>query len=175
MTAPNNPPAAQQPFVISRTFDAPRSLVFKVWTERDHLLKWFGPKGFTMVTAKLDFRPGGQFHYCLRSPDGKLLWGKWVFREIAPPERLVLISSFSDEQGGVATHPMNPNWPREMVSTSTFVEQNGKTILTLQWLPLNPTAIEHQTFEDGRKSMTMGWGGTFEQLEQYLAIAKQGA
>ena len=58
-------------FVISRTFDAPRDLVWKAWTERERLMQWFGPKGFTMPIAKLDFRPGGMLHYCLRSADGK--------------------------------------------------------------------------------------------------------
>jgi len=61
---------ADREIVITRVFDAPRELVWKAWTERERLMQWFGPKGFTMSTAKLDFRPGGVFHYCLRSPDG---------------------------------------------------------------------------------------------------------
>ena len=63
-------PAAARPFIISRTFDAPRDRVFAVWTDRDHLMRWFGPRGFTMAHAKLDLRPGGTFHYRLRSPEG---------------------------------------------------------------------------------------------------------
>jgi uncharacterized protein YndB with AHSA1/START domain len=59
--------AAARPFVISRTFDAPRELVWKAWSERYRLMEWFGPKGFKMPAAKLDFRPGGSFHYCLAS------------------------------------------------------------------------------------------------------------
>ena len=71
-----------QPFVITRVFDAPRSLVWKAWAERDRLMQWFGPKGFIMRVATLDLRPGGIFHYCLRSPDGKDMWGKFVYREL---------------------------------------------------------------------------------------------
>ncbi|HEV2720221.1 MAG TPA: SRPBCC domain-containing protein, partial [Thermoanaerobaculia bacterium] len=68
-------------FVISRTFDAPRELVWKAWTETDRLMQWFGPKGFKMFQAKNDLRPGGTFLYALRGPDGMELWGKWVYRE----------------------------------------------------------------------------------------------
>src|SRR5258706_14903907 len=78
-------PAAQE-FVITRVFAAPRELVWKAWTERDRLMQWFGPKGFTMPTAKMDFRPGGVFHYCMRSAEGHEMWGTFVYREIVAPE-----------------------------------------------------------------------------------------
>src|SRR5438128_5695654 len=102
-----------KPFVITRTFDAPRDKVWKAWTEREQLLQWFGPKGFKMTTAKLDLRPGGTFHYCLSSPDGKEMWGKFVYREIDAPKRIVLVNSFSDAKGGLTRHPMAPAWPLE--------------------------------------------------------------
>src|SRR5437868_65161 len=106
------------PFVISRVFDAPRDVVWKAWTERDRLMQWFGPKGFTMPVANLDFRPGGMFHYCLRTPDGQPMWGKFIYREIIPPQRIVLVNSFSDEQGNITMHPFSPTWPRQMLSTT---------------------------------------------------------
>jgi uncharacterized protein YndB with AHSA1/START domain len=87
------------PFVITRLIAAPRERVWKAWTERKQLMQWFGPKGFTMPAAKLDLRPGGTFHYCLCAPNGEETWGKFVFREIAAPARLVLVNSFSDEDG----------------------------------------------------------------------------
>ena len=102
-------------FVISRVFDAPRELVFKVWTEPEHIAKWFGPKGVSIKSAKMDLRPGGSLLTCMGTPDGREMWGKWVFREIAPPEKLVYINSFSDEKGGLARHPMSPTWPLEML------------------------------------------------------------
>src|SRR6185369_5813416 len=105
--------AAIKPFSISYTFNAPQALVWKAWTDRDELMKWFGPKGFAMTTAKMDFRPGGSFHYCLRSPDGKEMWGKFVYREIEAPKRIVLVNSFSDEKGGLTRPPMSPTWPLE--------------------------------------------------------------
>ncbi len=165
--------SANQDFVITRTFNAPRELVFKAWTQRDRLMQWFGPKGFTMTTATLDFRPGGIFHYCLRSPDGKEMWGKFVYREIVPPEKIVLVNSFSDAAGNLTRHPMSPTWPREMLSTTTFTEHDGKTTITLRWSPLNATEAEQKTFDGARDGMTMGWTGTFEQLTEYLANTKE--
>jgi uncharacterized protein YndB with AHSA1/START domain len=155
-------------FVISREFNAPRELVWKAWTERESLMKWFGPKGFTMPAAKLDFRPGGIFHYCLCAPDGKEIWGKFIYREIVPPQKLVLVNSFSDEDGGVTRHPFSETWPLEMLTTTTLIERAGKTILTIEWVPFNATDEELKTFDAMRDSMTQGWTGTFAQLDEFL-------
>ncbi len=161
-----------EPFVISRVFDAPRDRVWKSWTEAERLKKWWGPKGFTVTHCKIDLRPGGIMHYCLRMPDGNEMWGKFVYREIVKPERLVFVNSFSDKDGGITVHPMSVNWPRELLSTVTFEEQGGKTKLTVQWIPLDTsTALERKTFEEGRESMKMGWTGTMDQFVEYLAKA----
>jgi uncharacterized protein YndB with AHSA1/START domain len=85
-------------FVISRVFDASRDLVLKAHSELEDLKHWWGPKGFTWVTGTLDFCPGGMFHYGLRSPNGQEMWGRSVYREIVKPERIVSVSSFSDEK-----------------------------------------------------------------------------
>jgi len=161
--------AGEKEFVISRAFDAPRDKVWKAWTDREQLMQWFGPKGFTMTTAKLDFRPGGTFHYCLRSSDGKEMWGKFVYREIVAPERIVLVNSFSDEKGNLTRHPSSPTWPMEMLTTTTFTEEKGKTTVTVRWIPLNPTDDERKTFEAARDGMRQGWTGTFDHLSDYLA------
>ena len=158
------------PFVISRVFDAPRDKVWKAWTEVERLKQWWGPKGFVVTHCKVDLRPGGIMHYCLRTPDGNEMWGKFAYREIVKPERLVWINSFSDKEGGTTVHPMSPDWPREMLTKVTFEEQGGKTKVTVQWTPVDAsTEVERKTFEDGRSSMQQGWTGTFEQFEQYLA------
>jgi uncharacterized protein YndB with AHSA1/START domain len=158
-----------RPFSLSRAFDAPRDKVWKAWTEREQLVQWFGPKGFHMTSAKLDLRPGGTFHYCLQAPDGRAMWGRFVYREIVAPARLVLVSSFSDETGGVTRHPFVAYWPLEMLSTTTLAEEGGKTKLTLEWLPLNPTEGERRTFDGAHDGMKQGWTGTFEQLAAHLA------
>jgi uncharacterized protein YndB with AHSA1/START domain len=159
-----------KPFIISRTFDAPRKLVWAAFTEADRLKHWFGPKGFTPDVSKFDLRPGGIYHYRLRGPENATIWGKWVFREIVPQQRIEMISSFSDENAGVTRHPMAPNWPIETLSVFTFEDAGaGKTRLTINWTPHNASAEERRAFEDGRASMTQGWTGTFEQLQAYLA------
>ncbi len=173
-TAPTqNTAYRERPFVISRVLDAPRELVWKTWTESEHM-SWWGPKGVTIHHAKLDLRPGGTFHYAMKTAEGPIMWGRWVIREIAKPERLVFVNSFSDEAGGITRHPMSPHWPLEMFTTVAFVEQDGQTMLTILWLPLNATELERKTFNDGHESMKNGWGGSLDRLEEYLAKAKRG-
>ena len=159
-----------KPFVISRVFDAPCDRVWKAWTEVEQLKQWWGPKGFVVTHCKLDLRPGGTMHYCLRAPDGSDMWGRFAYREIVKPERLVWINSFSDKDGGVTFHPMMPGWPREMHTTVTFKDLGGKkTEVTVTWLPVDgSTELERQTFDAGRPSMTMGWTGTLDQFTAYL-------
>ena len=169
MDAKNASITAGQDFVITRILNAPREKVWRAWTEREHLVLWFGPKGSTISHAALDFRPGGTFHYAMRSTDGTEMWGKWTFREIVAPQKLVLVSSFSDAKGGLTPAPMIDNWPLETLSTTTFEEHDGKTKITLRWAPLNATESQRQTFAKMHDSMQQGWGGTFEQLSVYLA------
>jgi uncharacterized protein YndB with AHSA1/START domain len=164
-------PTQTADFVISRTFNAPRDLVWQAFTDPERMKEWWGPKGFTVIASKMDFRPGGSYHYGMRAPDGSAMWGKFTYREIVPPSRMVLVNSFSDEAGGITRHPLSPTWPREMLSTFLFVEEGAKTRLTITWQPLNATAEEIATFDGARASMQQGWGGTLEQLEAYLAKA----
>ncbi len=78
------------------------------------------------------------------------MWAKFVYREIAAPERLVWVHSFSDEAGGLTRHPMSPTWPLEMLTTVTFEEAGpGKTKVTLRWSPLNATAEEQEDLRRG--------------------------
>ncbi len=168
MTATINEPAVR-PFVIARVFEAPRELLWQAWTERERFKQWFGPKGCTMPVANMDIRPGGTCHSCLRTQDGHELWGKFIYREITAPERLVYVQHFSDAASGITRHPLSPTWPMQMLTTVTFAAQIGKTLLTVRWAPLNPTAEERETFDGAHDMMHQGWSGTFEQLADYLA------
>lgn len=170
MIAANTPaPAtAGEEFVITREFDAPRDLVWRAHTEVERLKVWWGPKGFTMLTARLDLRPGGMFHYGMKSADGHVMWGKFIYREIVPQERLVFVVSFSDEKGGTTRHFLSPTWPLEVLNNLTLSERGGKTTLTLRGGPINASAEERKTFHDGFASMRQGFKGTLDQLEEYL-------
>ena len=160
-----------KPFEISRVFDASRDRVWKAWTEAERLKHWWGPAGFKVHTCKVDLRPGGSFLYGMTAPDGTDMWGKFAYREIEAPKRLVFINSFSDPKGGVTRHPWSPNWPLQMLSTVTFEEQpGGKTKVTVEWTPADGSSeLERKTFDEGRASMTQGWGGTMDQFAAYLS------
>lgn len=160
-------------FTISRRFDAAPATVFAAFTEPGRMQQWWGPKGFSVVKAAMDLRPGGTYHYALRAPDGSTMWGKMAYREIAAPSRTVWINSFSDEAGGTTRHPMAPTWPLEMHSTLTLEPDGAGTMLTLTWSPLNPNPVERATFDlpASHQSMQMGWTGTLDQLEAYLKTA----
>jgi uncharacterized protein YndB with AHSA1/START domain len=160
-------------FAITRVFDAPRDLVWKAWTNADDLAQWWSPKGFKRLGTKVDLKPGGLFHYGLESPDGKKFWGRFIYREITPKDRLVYVLSFADEQGGIARHFLNPKWPAELLTTVTFADRDGKTEVSLKTHPINATAEEIRIFEEGAPSMQAGFGGTFDLLEEFLAKSKK--
>ena len=158
-----------RPFILSREFPVSRALMWKVWTERDHFAKWFGPKGVNITSVKFDLTPGGLNHYKMTMPDGTELWGKAVYREIVPPEKLVWMNSFSDKNAGITRHPFSKGpWPLEMLTTITFTENAGKTTVTVHWLPFDSYADERRVFDNNLESMRGGWGGTFDQLGAYL-------
>lgn len=160
-------------FVMSRVFDVPRDLLWKCFTEPERMKQWWGPKGFKVLSVKMDLRPGGSYHYGMQSPDGHAMWGKFVFREVIPQERLVFINSFSDEKGGITRHPGNENWPLELLSSFTFEDMpDGKTKFTVRWAPHNANEEERKSFDTNRDSMRQGWGGTMDKLEAYLTRAK---
>lgn len=160
---------AAAPFSISRIFNAPRDLVFKVHTDANHLEKWMSPEGFKTIHASMDFRVGGTYHYGLEGPNGMQMWGKQVFREIVPNERLTFIQSFSDKDGGNTRHPMSATWPLEMLASTAFEDiDGGSTKVTITWQPWNSDEIGNSTFDAARSGMEQGFGGTFAKLETYL-------
>lgn len=165
-----------EPFVVSHVFDAPRRLVFEAFTDVEHLKHWWGPKGSKVIASEMDLRPGGRYHYGLQAPDGSTMWGRFIYREIEAPERIVFVNSFSDERGGVTRHPLHHDWPLEMLSTFFFEDAgSNRTKVTINWVPINESGAERRTFNESRGHMTQGWTGTFEQLERYLASRKSPA
>ena len=148
----------EQLVAITRVFDAPRELVFRAWTDPQHLVRWFAPRGCTIHFLQLDIRQGGTFHSCVRSPDGHECWCKGVYREITPPERIVFSMGIADEQGASldpADAGMDPDWPRETTVTVTFAEHDGKTTLTL-----------HQTVSESLAKRTGAYPSWIEMLDR---------
>ena len=158
--------------VITRAFNAPRDKVWAAWSEAERLEKWWGPKGCTLSVLTLEFRPGGMFHYAMEFQPGHPIYGRFIYREIAAPERLVFVSSFADENGRVARAPfpqIRDTFPLEILNTVTFTEADGKTTLTLRGGPIDPTEAEAKTYLGMFESMRQGFGGTFDQLDAHLA------
>jgi len=164
--------SAPEELVLHRALRAPRALVWEVWTRAEHLAGWFGPQGCTLEVKRLELRSGGVFHYAMRHAGQPPMFGVWTFREVEPNERLVHVASFADEAGAVVRAPFSQTWPLYMHSTVTFEDHAGLgrgTVLTLRTSALDATPAERETFREGYASMRSGWGGTFEQLESYLA------
>jgi uncharacterized protein YndB with AHSA1/START domain len=144
--------SSERELVITRIFDAPRRLVFEVWTEPEHLVRWWVPRGFTTISGRMDVRPGGAWSRSMRAPDGSIIRKHGVYREIVAPERLVL-TYISDDLAG------NPG--PETVVTVTFADLDGKTRLTL-----------HQAgFESilAREAHHGGWTSCLERLAEHLS------
>jgi uncharacterized protein YndB with AHSA1/START domain len=159
-------------FVIVRMFDAPPELLWKAFTEPERMKEWWGPKGSTIVSSTMDLRVGGTYLGAMRDPEGRVMWARFVYREIVPPQRLVWEHSFSDPAGGITRHPLAPTWPLTLLTTVTFdAAPGGKTKLMLSWSPLNASDDERQTFDAAHDGMSGGWAGTFDQLAAYLERA----
>ena len=150
--------------VIERVFGAPRTLVWKTWTEPGLLMRWWGPEGFTAPVAKIDLREGGAFILCMRSPEGKDYWNSGVYREIVPPKRLVMSVSFTDEKGKVVPatyYGMSPDIALEMVQAVSFEAEDGKTKVTVEHFGLPPGKDR----DDARQ----GWDQSLDKLDRVLA------
>jgi uncharacterized protein YndB with AHSA1/START domain len=141
--------------VITRVFDAPRELVFKAWTESEHIARWFGPRGFTSKVLKNDLRPGGAYRIYMQGPAGDDHWTQGVYREVVPPERLVMAGSWADAHG-------NPTRP-ETALTLLFEDLGGKTKLTL-----HNAVFDSVSARDQHNS---GWNSALDCLAEYLAAA----
>jgi uncharacterized protein YndB with AHSA1/START domain len=160
-----------QDFDFSRTFDARREQVWRAWTDAACLARWWGPKGCKIRVIKLDLRPGGVFHYAMEVQPGHEMFGRFVYREIVAPERLVFVNSFSDAAGGITRAPfpqLAGKWPLEVLNVVTFTEQNGRTTVALRGGPVNATEEERRTFAGHADSMRQGFSGSFDQLAEFL-------
>jgi uncharacterized protein YndB with AHSA1/START domain len=134
--------------ILTRVFDAPRELMWKLWTEPEHIGKWWGPKGFTLPGCEMDFRPGGAYRFVMRGPDGEDNPFHGVYREIVRNERIVFTAILDNLPG------------HELLTTVTFADEGGKTNLTVR-----------QTTPPGVPGLgqNRGWSETLERLADLIA------
>ena len=163
-------PANTEPGVIAieRTFDAPRELVWKAWTDPNHVMRWWGPKTFTSPAAEIDFRVGGKFLFAMRSPefqDGRTGWNTGEYREIVPFERIVCTMAMADEKGNVVP-PREYGMPADVATES---------LLTVEFEVLGDGQTKMKMRHEGLPAGEMsdganeGWNESFDKLAASLA------
>jgi len=158
-----------EPTILTRTYSAPRQLVFDAWTKTEHLQNWQFPfKGFKCEFVSHDIRPGGSTLHKMTAPNGFEMWLLTKYEEIVEPTSIVFRQYPSNETGEILPNPQNPNWPKEMRTTIKLSEDGDKTRLELIWQPINPSQAEAEAFEASRPDHEKGWGGGLEQLVAYL-------
>lgn len=147
-------PTFDREIVMSRVYDAPRALVFRMWTEAEHLARWFGPKGYTCTMHETNVRVGGRWRFDMHAPDGTLYPNRVEYLEIVPNERLVY-DHCSDRDDD----------PNRFRVTITFHEQTDKKTVVMM-RQVHPTAA--------RRDVGIGFGAvelgyqTLDKLAEHL-------
>ncbi|MDR6941082.1 SRPBCC family protein [Mucilaginibacter pocheonensis] len=153
---------------ITHIFNAPRELVFRAWTEPEHLLRWYAPDNCTITFKKIDVRPGGVFHSCVYNPQYGDCWISGVYQEVIFPERLVFSMALADEEGNLVASAVagkDEDWPEQTITTVTFTALGDKTRLTL-----------HQTVSEAKAKQTgayQSWIEMFNRLNNIVADLPQ--
>jgi uncharacterized protein YndB with AHSA1/START domain len=159
----------KQELLIERTFNAPRELLYSVWTDPKHLGKWWGPKGMEIAHQSMDLRKGGMYHYGIDMPQGSTMWGKFVFDRVEPSEYLDYVVSFSDENATTQPNIFMPDWPLEVMNHLHFdAVSDTQTKLTMRGYPVNASDKERENFFANEKNVRGGFKGTLDVLDQYL-------
>ena len=145
----------EQTVALTRSFDASRERVFECWTRAEHLQHWFGPTGFTIHSCEAEARPGGVFRLCMRAPDGTEYWVRGEYREVAPPERLVISCAAHDAKGVERLHE---------IITVKFAHSGGKTTVNVHAVARGRGDAATAML----KGMDKGWAQTVERLGEHL-------
>ena len=154
--------AVQNEVIIHRVFNLPKRVVWAALTEPEYFKKWWGPKGFTCPSSKMEARVGGKYLNCMRGPDGKEYWSTGVVKEFIPEKKLVLSDSFSDSKGNIKSaseHGLPGDWPRELLITFELEEADGATKLKLVH-----KGIPEEMHDECKK----GWNESFDKLEENI-------
>jgi uncharacterized protein YndB with AHSA1/START domain len=144
---------------ITRTFDAPRDLVYELFTEPEHIMKWMGPRDFESKSFTQDARVGGKWRGMMRPiMGGKDLWQGGTFLEIDPPRHIVYTFAWDDDSGQPGP---------ETVVTLDFEARGGTTRLTFR-----QKGFTSRGERDGHHG---GWSESFDKLDEHLASMPKGA
>lgn len=154
-------------YLLDRTFAAPRTLVWRTWTEPELLSRWYGPNVETII-HRLDVKPGGLWLNEMRM-SGRSSYQRTQYTEVVAPERLVCLMGNADSEWNIVPNPMMPDWPRILLTTVTFQEERGHTRMRLTWTPHEATDAEIACFAVAMHNIGKGWGAGMKLLEELLA------
>jgi uncharacterized protein YndB with AHSA1/START domain len=154
-------------YVLERTFDAPRHLVWRAWTELALLSRWYGPNVETII-HQLDVRPGGLWLNEMKMGRGSF-YQRIEFTEVVEPERLVCLMSDTDANWNSSPNPMMADWPHALLTSVTFQEHGSQTKMRLTWVPYNATEAEIACFAGAIANMGKGWASGMDELENIIA------
>jgi uncharacterized protein YndB with AHSA1/START domain len=160
---------------ISRVFDAPQVLVWKAFSEKEHVQHWWGPKGIPLDILQFEFKDGGVFHYKMNMPNVPENYGVLLFKSIQEPHTIIYKSAFADANGKPVRAFFSDLFPILIRSVLTFEEENGKTTVTMTGMPVEATKEEIEFFQGMIENMQNGFAGTFDQLEVHLTKLSGGA
>jgi|SRR5690349_9583768 len=160
--------AAKPPFTFQYTFDAPKHLVFDAFGNAEALNEWWGPVESRNSVVKLDFRPGGIFHFSMQAKDGSMSYGRMLFKTIQPHDLLEFSNAFADENANVVKAPFDIPLPLEIHYKIIFTEVKGKTTIHMTG-EADGSEAEVAGFTSIFAGMEMGFGASFKQLSKYLA------
>lgn len=157
-----------QPIIITRVFDAPVELFYKVWTEPEHIAKWWGPEGFETRVEEYEFQVGGRTKFIMTAPNGMEYPVTGRFLEIVENEKIVSTDEFGDEYKEMA-EKMNMEIPQIDTITALFEEIDGKTKLTLTMT--HPTQRDRDLHE--KMHAVEGWNSSFDCLDKHLETLQE--
>jgi uncharacterized protein YndB with AHSA1/START domain len=155
-------------FIITRQFKQPLEKVWAAWSLSEQLGQWWGPGGCKVDVHRFEFQPGGFFHYAMNFDGAPSMWGRFNYREIKPMESIVWLNSFANQHGGIARAPFSDVCPLEIQNTVTFSEEGGVTTVLLKAVPFGELDAERDYFINLKPSMEIGYGGTLDQLANWL-------
>jgi len=153
-------------YKLDRTFDAPREMVWRAWTDPELLHRWYGPNVETVI-HKFELKPGGTWLNEMKW-GGKSDFSKMVFQEVTKPKKLVWHHSSTDADWNIVSSPMMPDWPRVLLTTVTFEDMGNKTDVRLTQVPIDATDAEISCFAKVMSRMDKGWGSGYAILDEML-------
>ncbi len=151
--------------VIKRVFNTSRGRVWQAWTEPKEMIHWWGPKGFSIPSCRMNVVAGGDYFFCMRSPEGQDVCGTGIYREVVELEKIVMTDVFADAKGNEVPptyYDIDEDWPDEvLISVSFESPEECNTLVTLRHAGLPAGEMCEQT--------KTGWNESFDKLAELLA------